>query len=93
MAKKMPYETAVKIVTETFVEEVNSTVDPMALKTKIVESQLNLREIMDAAEEDAQLQAAKALAKDLSAGYREASKNENAKIVVCLQRLEELGRI
>ena len=91
--KKLTYETAMKIVTETFLADVNSTTDPTALKTKLVEAQLAMREIGDAECDDSQLTAARELAKDLVAGNREALKQERAKIVVCLSRLEELGRI
>lgn len=89
--KKLTYDTASKIVSETFLADIMSTGDRVSLKNKIVDAQRALRQIMDTEADDAQLTAARELASDLGKGYREASKNEAAKIVVCLQRLEELG--
>jgi hypothetical protein len=91
MAKKMPYDTAVGIVTPTFKAEVDATTDRTNLKSKIVDAQRAIRQIQDNEADDAQLTAAKEIVKDLGKGYREATKNEVAKIVVALQRLEELG--
>ena len=91
--KKLTYDTASKIVSETFLADINSMIDPGSLKSKLVEAQMQIRTIVDAENDDAQLTAARELAKDLGAGYREASKQEYAKIVVCLNRLEELGRV
>jgi hypothetical protein len=91
MSKKMPYDTAIGIVSDTFRAEIDSTSDRTALKSKIVDAQRSIRQIQDNEADDAQLTAAREIVKDLGKGYREATKNEVAKIVVALQRLEELG--
>lgn len=91
MSKKMPYDTAIGIVSDTFRGEVTGSQDRGALKAKVVDAQRAIRQIQDNEAEDAQLTAAKELAKDLGRGYREALKNETAKVVVILQRLDELG--
>jgi len=91
MAKKMPYDKAIGIVDDAFKAEVTTTTDRALLKEKIVNAQRAKRQIADNEADDAQLTAAREVAKDLSSGYREATKTEEAKIVVALQRLEELG--
>jgi len=91
MAKKMPYETALGIVDDDFKALVQATGDRAALKSLIVDSQRNIRTNQDNEADDAQLQAAREIVKDLGGGYREANKTQSAKIVVALQRLEELG--
>jgi len=91
--KKLTYDTASKIVSETFLAEVSSMADGEQLKSKLVDAQVQIRAIVDTENDDAQLTAARELARDLGAGYREAAKQEQAKIVVCLNRLEELGRV
>jgi hypothetical protein len=91
MSKKMPYDTAVGIVSDTFRAEVTGSSDRAALKSLIVDAQRAKRQIQDNEQDDAQLTAARELVKDLSKGYREATKNEEAKIVVALERLQELG--
>jgi hypothetical protein len=91
MAKKMPYDTAIGIVSDTFKAEIAACADRTVLKSKIVDAQRAKRQISDNESDDAQLTAAKEIVKDLGKGYREATKNEEAKIVVALQRLEELG--
>ena len=91
MAKKMPYDTAVGIVSDTFLAEVNSSNDKDALRAKVVAAQRAKRQIMDNEADDAQLTAAREIVKDLGRGYREANKNEEAKIVVLLERLSSIG--
>jgi len=91
MAKKMAYETAIGIVDDEFKALVQASGDRSALKSLIVDSQRNIRAQQDFQAEDAQLEAAKEIVKDLGGGYREAIKTQSAKIVVALQRLEELG--
>lgn len=91
--KKLTYDTASKIVSETFLSDVNGMIDPSSIKSKIVEAQLDLRSNMDAEGDDSQLTAARELAKDLGAGYKEVAKQKYAQIVVCLNRLEELGHV
>lgn len=93
MAKKMPYDTAVGIVSDAFRTEVVGSNDVAALKSKIVDAQRAKRQILDNEADDAQLTAAREIVKDLGKGYREATKNEEAKVVVILQRLEELGAL
>ncbi len=93
MAKKMPYDTAVGIVSEAFLSEITTSSDVAALKSKVVDAQRAKRQILDNEADDAQLTAARDIAKDLGRGYREANKNEEAKVVVLLQRLEELGAL
>lgn len=89
--KKLTYDVASKIVTETFLSEVNSLSSPEDIKSKVIDAQRAIRQISDTEADDAQLTAAREIVKDLGKGYREATKNEQAKIVVCLQRLEALG--
>lgn len=91
--KKLTFDTASKIVTETFLAEISSMVDHDQIKSKLVEAQVELRSNMDAENEDAQLTAARELARDLGAGYKEVAKQKQAQIVVCLNRLEELGGV
>lgn len=91
MAKKMPYEKAIGLVDDDFKALIASSGDRAAIKAMIVDSHRNIRSIQDSEADDAQLTAAREVTKDLSAGYREAAKVQNAKIVVALQRLEELG--
>jgi hypothetical protein len=93
MAKKMPYDTAVGIVSEAFKNEVVASQDVAALKSKVVDAQRAKRQILDNEADDAQLTAAREIVKDLGKGYRESTKNEEAKVVVLLQRLEELGAL
>lgn len=91
--KKLTFDTASKIVTETFLADMQKTSDKNAIKGVLVDAERALRQIMDTEAEDMQLTAARELASDLGKGYKEASKNEHAKIVVCLQRLEDLGEV
>ena len=91
--KKLTYDTASKIVNETFLAEINSMVDHDLIKSKLVDAQVDLRANMDSENEDAQLTAARELARDLGAGYKEVAKQKQAQIVVCLNRLEELGGV
>jgi hypothetical protein len=91
MSKKMPYDTAVGIVGDAYRAEIVTATDRATLKNKIVDAQRAKRQIQDNEADDAQLTAAREIVKDLGKGYREATKNEEAKIVVVLQRLEELG--
>lgn len=89
--KKLTYDVASKIVTETFLSEINTLSSPEDIKSKVIDAQRAIRQISDTEADDAQLTAAREIVKDLGKGYREATKNEQAKIVVCLQRLEALG--
>lgn len=91
MAKKMPYDEAVGIVPEAYLAEVRGSGDVAALKAKIVDTQRVMRTTLDEENDDAQLTAAREIVKDLGKGYRNRIKNEIAKVVVVLQRLEELG--
>jgi hypothetical protein len=91
MSKKMSFDTAKEIVSETFLGEINSSTDLSEIRSKVVEAQRAKRNISDREADDAQLTAAREIARDLGKGYREASKNEEAKIVVCLERLNQLG--
>ena len=91
--KKLTYDTASKIVNETFLAEINSMVDHDLIKSKLVDAQVDLRANMDSENEDAQVTAARELARDLGAGYKEVAKQKQAQIVVCLNRLEELGGV
>lgn len=91
--KKMTYDIASKIVSEEFLLAANSTNDTTRLKTFVVEAEEGLEAEQDAEDADAQLAAAKAIAKDLGAGYKEAKKAYRAKIVVSINRLRELGQI
>ena len=89
--KKLTYDTASKIVSETFLSDVVQSVNRDKIKSILIDAEKSLRQIIDAENDDMQLAAARELASNLGKGYREASKNEQAKIVVCLNRLEELG--
>jgi len=91
MAKKMPYDTAIGIVNDAFKTEVAATSDRTLLKSMIVNAQRSMRQICDNEVDDAQLTAAREIVSDLGKGYRESTKNEIAKVVVALQRLEDLG--
>jgi len=91
MSKKMPFDTAIGIVSEMFKTDIDHTTDRENLKSKVVDAQREMRIIQDNEADDAQLTAAREIVKDLSKGYRAKTTTEVAKIVVVLQRLEELG--
>ena len=94
MAKKqMTFDVAQGIVTDTFLAEVNNGTDIDAIKAKVVDAERRLGIIIVNENDDAQLTAARELAKDLGKGYSEQRKTEAAKIVVCLNRLRELGDV
>ena len=86
----MSYETALKSIPEGFADTVNNA-SREELEKIVVASEQYLKEINETEENDAQLAAARELSRDLGAGYRDAKKALQAKIVVALSRHAELG--
>ena len=74
----------------TFVEEMDSA-DEATLKASIVSCEGSMYNIEKAKESDEKLNGAKALVKEYSASYREASAFEKAKIQYCLYVMESRG--
>ena len=94
MAKKnMSFDVATGIVSEGYLAAVNSTSDIADLKAKVVDAKRSQQQIRISEGDDAQLTAARELAKDLGSAYTERLKTEEANIVVCLNRLRELGDV
>lgn len=90
MSKLPSYETAVKAVPEGFTDTINgSSADD--LRKIIVDAQKSLRQLSDTESTDEQLKAAREMVKDLGKGYKDARSAYLAKVVVALQRLEEVG--
>lgn len=68
------------------------TLDQDGLKKTIVEAEKSIEEVNQAKEADNALQDAKQKVKDLSGGYRDTTKYQNAKIKYALFCLERMGQ-
>ena len=78
-----------KILSQTFVEN-NKDVTADEARNMIIKAEQKLRLLTDEMNNDAKLQAAKQVVKDISTGYTSAIKYEYAKISFLLDKLEEL---
>lgn len=92
MAKKnMSFDVARGIVSDDYMAQVGHCSDIAELKAKVVDAKRKQQQIRVNEADDAQLTAARELARDLGKSYTEQAKTEEANIVVCLNRLRELG--
>ena len=80
---------AKKILTETFVEDCKDMTEDHA-KDMIIESTMKIKELEEEKTQDDQLNAAKSVVKDLSAGYNSAIKYEKAKVQFLIDRVKEI---
>ena len=62
-------------------------------KTKLIESEFEIKAALNERDEHEQLQAAKELVKDLNAGFSSAVKYEKAKIEFLLEQIESRRRM
>jgi hypothetical protein len=85
MSKKKSWE---KVLTESWVNN-NSGLTEQEAKDKIIQCQFEIKNTLDTKEGDQQLNAAKEIVKDLSAGYNSAVKYEKAKIDFLLEKISE----
>lgn len=77
-----------KILTDTYVSDRVRITEDEAIK-ELTNSEFVIKQLNHDKEEDEELQAAKAIAKDLNAGYTAAVKYEKAKIDFLLEKIEE----
>ena len=77
-----------KILSETFVSN-NLNLSEEEAKTKLIDSQFQIKGLVADKEDDEQLNAAKEIVKDLNAGYNAALANEKAKIEFLLEVIEK----
>jgi hypothetical protein len=80
---------AEKVLSQAFVEN-NAAVSEDEASAKIVQSEQKIRELKNEMNNDAKLNAARQVAKDLGAGYGSAIKYEQAKIQFLLDKIEEI---
>ena len=80
---------AKKILSKTFLED-NESVNEDEAATLIVKSEQMIKELTEEMTADDKLTAAKQVVKDLSSGYRNAIKYEQAKIQYLLAKIEEI---
>lgn len=76
-----------KVLTEAWVSQ-NLGLSEEEAKTKLIESQFEIRAALQEKDNDEQLNAAKEIVKDLNAGYSSAVKYEKAKIEFLLEQIE-----
>jgi hypothetical protein len=77
-----------KLLSETFVSN-NLNLSEEEAKTKLIDSQFQIKDLMAEKDADEQLNAAKEIAKDLNAGYSSALAHEKAKIEFLLEVIEK----
>lgn len=76
-----------KVLSDSFVAN-NKDLTEEEAKNRLIQSQFAIKEINFEKENDAQLNAAKEIVKDLNAGYGSAIKHEKAKIEFLLEVIE-----
>jgi len=76
-----------KVLSDTYVAN-NLGLSEEAAKTKLIDSQFAIKQILDEKDNDDQLNAAKEVVKELNAGYSAAAKHEKAKIEFLLEVIE-----
>lgn len=79
-----------KVLSKSFMEN-NKNVDLDTARELLVEATLKIREIKEEQAADVNVQAAKAVLKDLNGAYSAAKKYEKAKIDFLLDRINELN--
>lgn len=84
MSKKKNWE---KVLSDSFVAN-NRDLSEEEATSKLIEAQFAVKQINHEKENDDQLNAAKEIVKELSAGYGAASKHEKAKIEFLLEVIE-----
>jgi len=77
-----------KLLSETFVSN-NLNLSEEEAKSKLIDAQFEIKGIFAEKEEDAQLNAAKEIVKDLNAGYNSVMAVEKAKIEFLLEVIEK----
>lgn len=77
------------VLSKSFIDN-NSNVNEDQAMEMIVRATQKIKELEDERSNDDKLNAAKQIAKDLSAGYTSAIKYERAKIAFLLEKLEEI---
>lgn len=77
-----------KLLSDTFVSN-NLNLSEDEAKTKLIDSQFQIKGLVTDREEDEQLSAAKEIVKDLNAGYSSAIAHEKAKIEFLLEVIEK----
>ena len=80
---------AVKILSKSFVEN-HSEISEDEAQVLVVKAEQKIRILVEEQRNDAKLNAAKQIAKDLSAGYTSALQYEKAKIAFLLDKIDEL---
>ena len=78
-----------KVLSNSFVENHESVSEDRALEL-IFECEAKIRDVREMRDNDDKLNAAKAIAKDLNAGYKSAIDYERAKIQFLLEKVEEI---
>lgn len=77
-----------KILSETFVDDC-SDLSKDRLQELVIEAEIKIKDLVEEKENDDQLNAAKAVVKDLSTGYNSALKYEKAKIQFLIDKLQD----
>lgn len=80
---------AKKILSETFVKDNEDVTEDKAMEL-IVKAEMQIKDLEEEKANDDQLNAAKSVVKDLSAGYSSAIKYEKAKIQYLIGKIEEI---
>ena len=81
---------AKKVLSSAFVENADS-MGGDELRKQLAMAEKQIKDLNDEKAADEKLIAAKKIAKDLSSGYQNAVKYEEAKIRYIIERLEEIG--
>ena len=76
-----------KVLTDSWVSQ-HKGISEEEAKARLIECEFEIRAALAEKEEDAQLNAAKEVVKDLNAGYSSAIKYEKAKIEFLLEQIE-----
>lgn len=77
-----------KLLSETFVSN-NINLSEEEAKQKLIDSQFQIKDLLQEKEDDEQLNAAKEIVKDLNAGYNSVITVEKAKIEFLLEVIEK----
>lgn len=80
---------AKKILSETFVKDNEDVTEDRAMEL-IVKAEMQIKDLEEEKANDDQLNAAKSVVKDLSAGYSSAIKYEKAKIQYLIGKIEDI---
>jgi hypothetical protein len=77
-----------KLLSDTFVSN-NLNLSEDEAKSKVIDAQFQIKQLVADKEEDEQLNAAKEIVKDLNSGYSSALAHEKAKIEFLLEVIEK----